>query len=134
MAGKKSLARAHVAAPSASDIKAKRQIAGIIGGQKGMARRSCAKAAAKSMPDPARNGQPFRYAGRPSHHVCPPKKGCARTQGTSGSITKAASSIRPLSLSLSLFPMRSLNDLKIQIYADGADRAGILDLYAKPYI
>jgi transaldolase len=30
--------------------------------------------------------------------------------------------------------MRSLNDLKIQIYADGADRAGILDLYAKPYI
>jgi len=30
--------------------------------------------------------------------------------------------------------MRSLNDLKIQIYADGADKAGILDLYAKPYI
>jgi transaldolase len=30
--------------------------------------------------------------------------------------------------------MRTLNDLKIQIYADGADKAGILDLYAKPYI
>lgn len=30
--------------------------------------------------------------------------------------------------------MPSLNDLKIQIYADGADKAGILDLYAKPYI
>ena len=30
--------------------------------------------------------------------------------------------------------MRSLNDLKVQIFADGADKAGILDLYAKPYI
>lgn len=30
--------------------------------------------------------------------------------------------------------MKSLADLKIQIYADGADKAGILDLYAKPYI
>ena len=30
--------------------------------------------------------------------------------------------------------MRLLNDLKVQIYADGADKAGILDLYAKPYI
>jgi transaldolase len=30
--------------------------------------------------------------------------------------------------------MRTLNDLKIHIYADGADKAGILDLYAKPYI
>ena len=30
--------------------------------------------------------------------------------------------------------MTSLNTLKIQIYADGADKAGILDLYAKPYI
>lgn len=30
--------------------------------------------------------------------------------------------------------MKSLNDLKIQIYADGADKAGILELYAKPYI
>jgi transaldolase len=30
--------------------------------------------------------------------------------------------------------MKSLNTLKIQIYADGADRAGILDLYAKSYI
>jgi transaldolase len=30
--------------------------------------------------------------------------------------------------------MNSLNNLKIQIYADGADKAGILDLYAKPYI
>jgi len=27
-----------------------------------------------------------------------------------------------------------LNDLTIQLYADGADKAGILDLYAKPYI
>jgi transaldolase len=30
--------------------------------------------------------------------------------------------------------MTSLNSLKIKIYADGADRAGILDLYARPYI
>lgn len=30
--------------------------------------------------------------------------------------------------------MSSLHDLKIHIYADGADRAGILELYAKPYI
>jgi transaldolase len=30
--------------------------------------------------------------------------------------------------------MTSLNDLRIQLYADGADKAGILDLYAKPYI
>lgn len=30
--------------------------------------------------------------------------------------------------------MKSLNDLKVQIYADGADKAGILDLYSKPYI
>ena len=30
--------------------------------------------------------------------------------------------------------MKSLSDLKIQIYADGADKKGILDLYAKPYI
>ncbi|MEI6108085.1 MAG: transaldolase family protein, partial [Opitutae bacterium] len=30
--------------------------------------------------------------------------------------------------------MKSLNDLKIHIYADGADKAGILELYAKPYI
>jgi len=30
--------------------------------------------------------------------------------------------------------MRSLNDLTIQLYADGADKAGILELYAKSYI
>lgn len=30
--------------------------------------------------------------------------------------------------------MNALADLKIQVYADGADKAGILDLYAKPYI
>jgi transaldolase len=30
--------------------------------------------------------------------------------------------------------MKSLETLKVQIYADGADKAGILDLYAKPYI
>jgi transaldolase len=30
--------------------------------------------------------------------------------------------------------MKSLNDLKVHIYADGADKAGILDLYAKSYI
>src|SRR5262245_10955086 len=30
--------------------------------------------------------------------------------------------------------MKSLTDLKIQIFADGADKKGILDLYAKPYI
>lgn len=28
----------------------------------------------------------------------------------------------------------SLRDLKVKIFADGADKAGILDLYAKPYI
>ena len=30
--------------------------------------------------------------------------------------------------------MLTLNNFKIHIYADGADKAGILDLYAKPYI
>jgi len=30
--------------------------------------------------------------------------------------------------------MITLNNLKVQIYADGADKAGILDLYGKPYI
>ncbi len=30
--------------------------------------------------------------------------------------------------------MKTLNELTIQLYADGADKAGILDLYAKPYI
>ena len=30
--------------------------------------------------------------------------------------------------------MKSLTELKIQIYADGADKAGILELYAKPYV
>lgn len=30
--------------------------------------------------------------------------------------------------------MKTLSDLKVQLYADGADKAGILDLYAKPYI
>ncbi len=30
--------------------------------------------------------------------------------------------------------MTVLDSLKIQIYADGADRAGLLDLYARPYI
>jgi transaldolase len=30
--------------------------------------------------------------------------------------------------------MKSLNDLKIQIFADGADKAGILELNAKPYV
>ncbi|SRR5258708_29907299 len=30
--------------------------------------------------------------------------------------------------------MKSLADLKVQIYADGADKAGIVDLYGKPYI
>jgi transaldolase len=30
--------------------------------------------------------------------------------------------------------MKSLNELTVQLYADGADKAGILDLYAKPYI
>lgn len=30
--------------------------------------------------------------------------------------------------------MHSLQQLKIKVFADGADRAGILDLYAKPYI
>lgn len=31
-------------------------------------------------------------------------------------------------------PPKSLAALKIKIYADGADKAGLLDLYAKPYI
>ena len=30
--------------------------------------------------------------------------------------------------------MKSLNDLKVQLYADGADKAGILELYAKSHI
>lgn len=31
-------------------------------------------------------------------------------------------------------PKPSLKNLKVKIYADGADKAGILDLYAQPYI
>ncbi len=38
------------------------------------------------------------------------------------------------SLPRSIRNMKPLSELKIQIYADGADKAGILDLYAKPYI
>ena len=30
--------------------------------------------------------------------------------------------------------MSSLSDLKIQLYADGADKAGILELYARPHV
>lgn len=30
--------------------------------------------------------------------------------------------------------MKTLSELQVQIYADGADRAGILDLYAQPFI
>src|SRR6478609_8183288 len=30
--------------------------------------------------------------------------------------------------------MPMLTDLKVKVFADGADKAGILDLYAKPYI
>jgi transaldolase len=30
--------------------------------------------------------------------------------------------------------MITLNDLKVQIYADGADKAGIFELYGRPYI
>lgn len=41
----------------------------------------------------------------------------------------------PLILGSNTVPdMPSLTDLKIHLYADGADKAGILDLYAKPYI
>lgn len=45
-------------------------------------------------------------------------------------ISLAAITPGPLNLS----HMPSLETLKVQIYADGADKAGILDLYAKPYI
>jgi transaldolase len=31
-------------------------------------------------------------------------------------------------------PMTSVADLKVKIFADGADRAGMLEMYAKPYI
>ncbi|TAL75481.1 MAG: transaldolase [Burkholderiaceae bacterium] len=30
--------------------------------------------------------------------------------------------------------MKKVEDLKVQIFADGADKAGILDMYAKPFI
>lgn len=30
--------------------------------------------------------------------------------------------------------MRTINDLKIKLFADGADRAGMLEMYARPYI
>ena len=30
--------------------------------------------------------------------------------------------------------MKKLEDLKVQIFADGADKAGMLEMYAKPYI
>src|SRR3989338_4221337 len=31
-------------------------------------------------------------------------------------------------------PMKTIGELQIKIFADGADRAGMLDMYAKPYI
>ena len=30
--------------------------------------------------------------------------------------------------------MKSIQDLKVKIFADGADRNGMLDMYAEPYI
>jgi transaldolase len=30
--------------------------------------------------------------------------------------------------------MKKVQDLKVQIFADGADKAGMLEMYAKPYI
>jgi transaldolase len=30
--------------------------------------------------------------------------------------------------------MKAVNDLKVKIFADGADKAGMLEMYAKPYI
>jgi len=30
--------------------------------------------------------------------------------------------------------MKTINDLKVKIFADGADKAGMLEMYAKPYI
>ena len=30
--------------------------------------------------------------------------------------------------------MKKVEDLKIQIFADGADKAGMLEMYSKPYI
>lgn len=30
--------------------------------------------------------------------------------------------------------MKTINDLEVKIYADGADKAGMLEMYAKPYI
>jgi transaldolase len=32
------------------------------------------------------------------------------------------------------FPMTSLNQLTVKIFADGADKAGMLEMYARPYI
>src|SRR5688500_20373265 len=30
--------------------------------------------------------------------------------------------------------MKTLGDLKVKLFADGADKAGMLEMYAKPYI
>ena len=30
--------------------------------------------------------------------------------------------------------MKTINQLKVQIFADGADKNGMLEMYAKPYI
>ena len=30
--------------------------------------------------------------------------------------------------------MKSVGDLKVKIFADGADKAGMLEMYSKPYI
>ena len=70
------------------------------------------------------------------------RRGAARAPGlhrrspspTPPAIILAHPDAENLNRSLQLIRMKSLNDLKIQIYADGADKAGILDLYAKPYI
>src|SRR6202035_4565065 len=33
-----------------------------------------------------------------------------------------------------VMPMKALNQLSVKIFADGADKAGMLEMYAKPYI
>src|SRR6202035_3232259 len=42
--------------------------------------------------------------------------------------------MHPESSSRGRILMTSLSHLKVKIFADGADKAGMLDMYAKPYI
>jgi transaldolase len=42
--------------------------------------------------------------------------------------------MKPRQLSLESFDMKKVEDLKVKIFADGADKAGMLEMYEKPFV